>query len=1346
MRIKKAILRFIPVCFLLFFQIGLGVQIFANGQNITFRHITDKDGLQYNWIWDIYKDSDGFLWFSSQEGAFRYDGSEFKKYTFSSSLGFPYLRINFVYEDSDSNIWFGTNEGLIRYVRNENSFSRLYFDTLGNNSSNVINSIAQDSEGKIWIATANGLFSFQLEHSKIVAYFSGSEINTLNSNVINRLLVDSKGNLWVGDNFGALYQYVPHNDYFLIYNNPDNDIFSMVNVLYEDYQGYLWVGYEGAGVAKFNTWSKKYIRHYKEKGNKNEIASNFVRGIAESNNHTIWFGTENGISIFNQEENSFTTISSSFDNPQGLNDNAIYTMFKEENGDIWIGTFFGGVNVFHNQPKFIQTHIPDGSANKISGRAVGPIIKDNEFLWIGTEDNGLNKFDPTTNSFEHFTQQNSGISYDNIHAISKDHLDNLWIGTYTGGLNKLPANAESFIHFMHSDDITSISNNSIYRIFKDSENNLWIGTRSGLNRYDFTNQSFERIHTDILGGLFIWDIREDQKGNLWLCTFTHGVFVLEKENNFRPRHVTLPVNQTISLYLKGNNQLLIGTEKQGLVIYNIETGIYKHLTRDNSLPDNTIYGIVEDNSKSIWLTTNNGLVRTRDLETFETFTIYDGLPTNRFNYNSAAAIDGKLYFGSTQGLVVIDPELQIFEEFVPSVHFTSIVFPDHQKQSKKFGGIINYKDTLKLESSFSSFSISYTAINLRCNKRINYAVFMDGVNKDWEYVGGTNFATYYNLKPGYYRFHVRTVDKAGNMQDNERILSIIITPPWWKTSLARFSFAATILTIILVIVFLSYSRARIKIDLQFEKMEKQKIRDINKAKIDFFTNISHEFKTPLTLIKGPVGRLISDTKINENQREWYLSLVKKNAERLSHLINELLGFRNEKHQQSELKLEKINIKDLFDDITESFVWLAESNSINFTYSVDDSVKLIFLDTVKIEKVLNNILINAFSNTPKDGFVTLEAYIKRAYLYINVRNSGKGISPKNISKVFEKNFTDNQNKQINEGTGLGLAYTKTLVELHGGKIDVFSLENVETSFVIKLPANLIAMVSAGNGGFDITGQSKIIEEATLPLEKQTSPCYSEKPKILIAEDVKELREFLFDSLNSEYTVLTAANGFDAFKLAQAEHPDIIVSDVLMPKMNGYELCKKIKNTFTTSDIRVILLTILSEDKEKLIGYKSGADAYIAKPFEIELLTSRIENLLKDSFTLKQKFQKDIDMPLEEITYSNPDEELLRMIFETVNNHISDIDFDVNRFAQQIGLSKSTLYRKMKSITGLSANKFVQVVRLKRAAQLLRDTNMSVSEIAYDVGFNDPYYFSRAFKENFNSSPKQYRETLLMREKQ
>ncbi len=1346
MRIQKVILRFIPHSILVFFLIGFSAQVFATEKDITFRHITDKDGLQYNWIWDIYKDSEGFIWFSSQEGAFRYDGSEFKEYTFLASSGFPYLRINLVFEDHDSTIWFGTNEGVIRYTPEENSFSRIHLDSLGNNSSNLINAITQDSHGKIWIATDHGLFSYETEQSEFAAYFSSSDTNTLNNNSLNELLIDSKDNLWIGDNIGGLYQYVPHNDYFLQYENPDKDIYSRTNVLYEDHQGYIWVGYEGAGVAKFNTWSKEYVKHHMKRGDDNEIASNFVRGIAESNNQTIWFGTENGISVLNQEEDSFTTITSSFDDHSGLNDNAIYSMFKEENGDIWIGTFFGGVNVFHNQPRFIQTHIPDGSANKISGRAIGPIVEDSDLLWIGTEDNGLNKFDPGTNVFEHFTQQNSNISHDNIHAISKDHLGNLWVGTYTGGLNKLSANAESFIHFTHSDNISSLSNNSIYKIFNDSEKNLWVGTRGGLDRYDYSSQSFERIHSDILGGLFIWDIEEDHKGNIWLCTYTQGVFILEKHNNYRPRHIPLPVNQTINLHIRDNYQLLIGTEKQGLIIYDLKTGEHKHLTHDDSLPDNTIYGLVEDNSKSIWLTTNNGLARTRDFETYETYTVYDGLPTNRFNYNSAATVNGKLYFGSIRGLVVVDPELQIFEEFIPSVHLTAIDFSDDQKKAKDYGRSINYMDDLELGSDFSSFSISYTGINLRCNKRVNYAVFMDGVNKDWEYVGGTNFATYYNLEPGYYRFHVRTVDKAGELQDNEKTLSIIINPPWWQTNLAKTIFFVIILTIIGVILFLLYSKAKVKLDLQFEKMEKQKIRDINKAKIDFFTNISHEFKTPLTLIKGPISRLIYDNKINDYQRSWYLSLIKKNAERLLHLINELLGFRNEGHQQHALKLEEVNIKDLFDDLMENYYWLAESNSINFTFSVDDSVKTICLDSIKIEKVLNNLLINAFTNTPQDGFVSLEAFIKKDYLHISVKNSGKGISPKNISKVFEKSYSDNQNTHINEGTGLGLFYAKALVELHKGKIEVYSLENVETSFVIKLPANLQAMVSGGNGGFDITGQSKIIEEMSLPSDNQPSPLYSTKPKILIAEDVKELRDFLSDSLNQEYTVLTASNGLEAFKMAQAEHPDIIISDVLMPKMNGYELCKKIKNTFTTSDIRVILLTILSENNEKLIGYKSGADAYIAKPFDIELLVSRIENLLRDSFSLKQKFQKNLDMPLKEITYSNPDEELLKMIYETVNNHISDIDFDVNKFAQEIGLSKSTLYRKMKVITGLSANKFVQVIRLKRAAQLLRDTKLSVSEIAYDVGFNDPYYFSRAFKENFNASPKNYREGLLITEQQ
>jgi ligand-binding sensor domain-containing protein/signal transduction histidine kinase/DNA-binding response OmpR family regulator len=1312
----------------------------AIGNEVTFRHITDKDGLYYNWIWDIYKDSEGYLWFSSQEGAFRYDGTGFETFKVRSTTGFPYLKIHCVFEDNSGFIWFGTNEGLVRFDRVSNEYERVLLDQAGGPASNLVNDIKGDSNGVLWLATGHGLISFTPATGGLVVYSASDSPNSLNTNVMNELLLDSKNNLWIGGNNGDLYQFIPHNDYFLHFRNPANQGFSGINALYEDHQGYLWVGYEGAGVARFNTWTKEYVRHYVNSGEPGQIASNLVRGIVESNNHTIWFGTEKGLSILNQETDQFSTVTSSFDNRYGLNDNAIYSLFKEDNGDIWVGTFFGGVNVFHNRPRFIQTHLPDGSSSRISGKAIGPIIQDGDVLWVGTEDNGLNRFRISDNYFEHFTRDNSGLSYDNIHALCRDHLGNLWAGTYTGGLNLLKPGAKSFVHFRHSDDPRSISNNSIYRIYNDSDNNLWIGTRGGLNRYNYGNGTFERVHGNVLGGQFIWDIEEDRQGNIWVCTFGQGVFILNKGKGFQLQHVPMPVQQTITLLMRENGEMLIGTEKQGLIIYDPDSGTQRHLTLDDGLPDNTIYGIVEDNSHSVWLTTNNGLVKTRDFESFEVFTVYDGLPTNRFNYNSAARVNGKLYFGSTQGLVIVDPELQVFEEYVPRLHLSAIDFPDNEAEGSGLGRTINYMEELSLDPGLNSFSVSYSGVNLRDGNKVRYAVFMDGVDKEWDFVGGNRVAKYNNLDPGRYVFRVRTVDKVGGLQDNEKALAIMVQPRWYGTMLAKTVFAGVGLAICIVILVLLYTRAKVKIALRIEKMEKQKIKDINDAKIEFFTNISHEFKTPLTLIQGPINRLIKDEGITREQKEWYLSLIKKNGERLLHLINELLGFRNAGRDMDELRLENADIREILDNVSESFIWIAEANGINFTCVVDDSVSPACLDVIKLEKVLNNLLINAFSNTPKDGFISVEAYLKGANLVINIKNSGKGIPSDVLKKIFERNFSSNGNGDLNQGTGIGLAYTKNLVELHKGSIDVYSLENVETTFVVKIPVDLQASLAGSNGEYLSLNACKCPEGVVLHNGGSFLPP-GHRPTILVAEDVKELRDFLKDTLDEKFKVLTAANGLEAFKMAQAENPDIIVSDIMMPKLNGYELCSKIKNTFTTSHIRVVLLTVLSEDQDKLIGYKSGADAFISKPFEIELLISRIENLLKDSHVLKQKFQQDLDVTLEEITYSNPDEELLKGIFETVNTHLSDVDFDVNRFAQEIGLSKSTLYRKMKSITGLSANKFVQVVRLKKAARLLKETEMGISEIAYEVGFNDPYYFSRAFKENFGVSPKKYRETFL-----
>jgi len=1303
-------------------------------RDLFFKHITDRDGLYYNWIWDIYKDSEGFMWFSSQVGTFRYDGSEFKTYTFKSTSGFSDVNINCVSEDSHFNIWFGTNEGLIKYLRESNQYIRYSLDSLGDHGSNLINAIEEDNTGRLWIATGNGLFFYNHKTDSFKIYQSQSEANSLQTNTINELLFDSKNNLWIGDDNGVIYRYISHNDHFIAYSNSVN---TGINVMYEDHQGYIWIGYNGNGAAKFNAWTKEYVRNFRNSGKPDQLVNDYVRGIVQNNDHSIWFGTEKGLSILDQDKDQFTTVTSELNSYNGLNDNAIYSLYKEDNGDIWIGTFFGGVNVYHNRPRFIRTYVPDGTESKISGKAIGPIIKVDNYLWIGTEDNGLNRFYQPEEKFDHFTQKNSGLSYDNIHSLCYDHLGNLWVGTFTGGLNLMPAGTTRFLS-VFSDESNSISN-SIYSLLNDSYKNLWIGTRSGLNRYNYQSGEIERLHRNTIGNSFIWDIEEDKKGNIWLCTFENGLYCLDRIRNYAPTRIPLPVDHAVTLTIRNKGDILVGTEKQGLVIYDPASQTCTHLTTDNKLPDNTIYGIIEDKGNMIWFSTNNGLCKTKDFEKYEVFTIHDGLPTNRFNYNSAAQFNGELYFGSTQGLVVVNPDLQPNEIEEPIMHITSIDFPNKEKNNPQLNGNINHIGQVKLRHNFSTFSLKYVGINFRESNKVKYAIRMDGIDNEWSYVGNSKIANYNNLQPGNYTFRVRTVDKFGELQDNEKKIQIRIVPPWWGTILAKILFVVTGLSIMLIITFLLVQRTKVRHALEIEKLEKLRIKDVNDAKIKFFTNISHEFKTLLTLIKGPINRIIGDHDIPASKVKNYHNLIKKNTERLLLLINELLEFKDIDKDHLDLRLERVNIAETLNEIAENYQWLAESKKINFTLNVDDSLPSICLDSVKLEKILNNLLINAFSNTPDNGYISVEVTNKGGFLKFSIKNSGEGLSSEVITKLFDRNFTQNKFNEINRGSGIGLAYTKTLVELHKGTINVYSLENVETSFIIKIPDNLEEIFfMEENEGIPLFHDNQEIKLEHVNEINFSGNGYS--PKILIVEDVKELRDFICDSLNEKFEILTAINGADAFKLAQSENPDLIVSDVMLPKLNGYELCSKIKNTFTTSHIRIILLTVLSSETDKLIGYKSGADAYVSKPFDMELLISRINNLLKDSYILKQKFKKELDVTPKEITFSNPDEEFLQSIINTVNKHLSDSDFDVDQFAREIGLSKSTLYRKMKSITGLSSNEFVQILRLKNAAQLLKETKLNVSEIAYKTGFSDPYYFSRIFKKNFNISPKKYRDSI------
>lgn len=1302
----------------------------AYGQYYRFKTIASEKGLEYTWVWNIYQDSNGYMWFSTQEGAFKFDGYDcvrLDENILSSKT------VNFVFEDSQNRLWFGTNNGLNRYNRATETIKNYNFKQAfqKKHSQNNVHAIQEDNNGFLWIGTDWGLYKFDPASEEFTKYQEGDDISYVNS-----VSIDLEKNIWIGWGNGNISVLNPTRNDRTDFNT-GRETKTPINAIYPSSDSNVWVGYEGAGAVCLN-FKNGVVSSLMETSYNNKLSSNNVRSIVEDSKGSIWLGTEKGITIFDPLNNKSEFIFSDPYDINGLADNAIYHLYKDRNNNIWIGTFFNGVSLYKAAEDEFLVYKPNGTNNSIGGKAISQIFPTSKNIYIGTEDNGVSILNRSNQKFSIINQSNSKLSYNNIHSLLVDTDENLWIGTYTGGLNKAKLNTDGQykISTYRSDkhQKNTLSSNSIYSLLEDSKGNIWIGTRGGgLNKYLKNSDTFQSIGADLIGGTFIWDMLEDFNGNIWIGTYYDGLYKLNTAHGYDIQKIDIDLKGIISLYETTDGKLLVGTEHSGMAIIDLMTDSVNLLSEATHLPDNTVYSFLEDED-FIWFSSNKGLHKSnKSFDNIETYTVADGLPTNRFNYNSAAKIENLLFFGTTNGLVIYDKNIEVKQYNPPNINLTYLkVFDDELKPNQKN---INHVSAVELSPDNNSFTIGFVAMDFTDPANVEYAVKLENFESDWRSNENIRQVTYSKIPPGHYQFKIRTINND-TLLDNEKSLWITIQAHWWQTVWAKTLFIASFAAIVSFIISLILAKNKSNHALEIEKIEKEKIREMDAMRIRFFTDISHEFKTPLSLISGPIDYLNASDKISAPKKKWYYELIKKNADRLLLLINELIEFRNIESDQMNLNIGEVPLQMFMKEVLHYFDWIAETKRIQLTFKTQDPDTFINIDSTKFEKIISNIISNAFKFTPENGYIKIEHNIEERNHVFYFRNSGGQLSSQKALKIFDRFYTSPPPSADSIGSGIGLNYVKSLVELHNGSIEVENIQNIETCFIIRIPEKA-----------QESGQLK--KPALVPqiierdgLKKIKALLKKNKPKILVVEDSKDLRDFITDYLTTSFEVLSASNGSEALEISKTFDPDMIISDLIMPKMNGYELCNKIKNDFSTSHILIILLTAHEEAEQKIKAYKSGADAYITKPIDMELLTSRVWNLIINSHNLKLKYQQDLNLAPEELTYSNPDEKLLKLVLETAHEHIRDPKLDVDYFAKKVGLSKSSLYRKMKVITGQSINEFIQTIRLKKAAQLLIESPLTISEIAYETGFTDPYYFSRVFKKQFKVPPTEYRSMHII----
>jgi ligand-binding sensor domain-containing protein/DNA-binding response OmpR family regulator len=1325
---------------------------YAQNENIQFEHITVERGLSQSSVLSIAQDSAGFLWFGTKDGLSRFDGRQFQVYKHDpvdhSSLSSS-LNINALLTDSKGNLWIGTQNGLNKYLPESNTFTRFQYHPKQKNtiSNNAIRCIYEDRQNNIWIGTDSGLN--KLVNGEYFERFMSRPANGIAHNTVKAIYQDSNHTLWVGTQNGLTSIVFKNSTYrFKTYTHNPKDDKSIgandINSLTEDFNHNLWIGTHFKGLNLFDRQNGTFKHFTAQPGNKNSLSSNVTRKVRVLKDGKIWIATLNGVNIYDPVNHKFQVLQHDPEDPTTLNQNSTYDILQDNAGSVWVGTYYGGVNVYHANVIPFKIYKHYSYKNSLSSNIISAIVEDSKSnLWIGTEAEGLNYYDRATGKFTHF-RSNSGkanaLSSNLIKAISIDKTGGVWIAAYESGLDYYSPKTGRFKNYkLKPSNNNSLNANRVTSLLNDEQGRFWVGSKNGLYQYHKEKDDFESLlgskDVNHLSAKAINFIFEDINGTIWVAT-ADGVFCLKKDaRSFKK--ITLRNNKTalnnINCIQQDSEGIIwLGSYNAGLIAVNTQKGIVNIYTTHQGLPANNITGIVEDNDGYLWVSTDKGLAK---LESglFKVYTRKDGLPGNVFNYNSVLKDSkGLLFFGGYNGLVSFLPENFTENNRPPAIVFTGLkLFGKNvniNDESRLLPKSLNEIDKIIFSYDQNVFSVDFSVLNYIKSGKNKYAYKLEGFDDFYNYTDNPT-AAFSNLPYGEYTLFVKGANNDGIWSKDITSLKIIIKPPFWKTWWAYLFYSLIALGVFFLFTRFLLVRALLKRE-----------HDVNTMKLDFFTHVSHEIRTPLTLILGPLEKIIQETQENRNINRQLLG-VNKNVKRLSRLVNELMDFRKIESGKMKLNVTNENIVSFSNEIYLSFQQIAILRNINYQFIANESIIEAFFDKDQLEKVLYNLLSNAFKFISDHGTITLKINKQAGGIKIEVSDNGPGIPKESRDKIFTDFYQAGSPSERKGGTGIGLALSKSIAKLHHG--DLFLEDKIdETCFSLVLKTGKshfkkedIKEPLNSESAHIYTLQSEV-DHIIYANEANKSDSDLQKPLILVVDDNPEIRNFLIQSLQNNYEVIDAEDGEKAFLLASDKIPDLIISDVMMPVMDGFEFCRKIKSDERTSHIPVILLTARSGDIHELDGLKTGADSYLTKPFSMQKLQINVSNLLVLQENMRKKFGQQLTLEPLNIIIESSDEEFLQKVLALLEKNITNTDFNVNQFASEIGMSTPIFYKKIKALTGLTVNNFVKSFRLKRAAQLLEQNAGTVYEISYMVGFNDAKYFSKEFRKQFGQSPTEY----------
>lgn len=1350
----------------LFFLVSLFCNAYPQGfTGSRTLHFGLQKGLSFGIVNSVCQDKRGFMWFATADGLNRFDGNAFK--IFKNEKDNPSsLSSNFVqsvYADPSGTVWVSSRDGLNQYDPKSSDFIHHRFNSGATSAfQNDISSITGSRNGNLWVGSSNGFFYFDVKIKKIKSYSSKNlEGLPANSNSILSLLEDSKGILWVGTSDKGVSAFRVKDSRVVSSVKFLNSVKeTRINRIYEDKNSNVWIATSN-GLAVYKRDANRFELI---EGPASGLSSNIFLSLIENQQGELLVGLqEGGLYKIKAQKDTYAFEIVKGENGTPLTHRTVQCLFRDKDKNIWLGTYGNGLYFISSlDEKFRKFQIKQPDESFV--RYYGMCLDDQGNLWLGTDGNGIYKSTPEGRILKHYTADgNAGSITDNaILSAFKDSRNRLWFGSYQRGLFLYNPSTDNFKTYKRATgNDRSLGANDVRVIFEDTHKRLWVGTNGGgLNLLKEPGNDFIRYNNgnSNISSNDVRSIVEDRKGNLWVGTYGGGLNYFDvSRNQFYPvfrngkekRYISN--NVVFALYLDRQEQLWIGTEGDGLVKYNTITKEVKVFDEKSGLGNNTVNAIRSENGEVLWLSTNKGLSRL-DTKTGKliNYDASDGLQQGQFHEGSAIYSKEKnfMVFGGTEGWNIFNPSGVRESTYHPNVLITGLRLfgKETEEGQKEEAKDITEAAEIVLRPDQPVFSLSYVMLDYAFPGEGEFAYKMEGLDKEWTYVKDQQSATYRYLDPGTYTFKVKAANHDGVWSDQFSSITVRVLPPWYKTWWAYLFYLCSAVGAVYSYIRYRTEQAKLKYEVKTAHFEAEKEKELHRKKADFFTNISHEFRTPLTLIINPLkemlyeeGKEITPAKLN---------VVYRNARRLLSLVDQLLLFRKSESESGKLKIVKLNITSVCREVVLCFTNQAKVQKVDLSFETENEEIEIYADREKVEIVLFNLISNALKFTSENGSVRIKLIEKEEQIEILVIDTGVGIPDSVGAKLFDQFYQVSGSKgPAKSGFGIGLFLVKNFIEAHNGSVSYSSKEGQGTTFTLNL--------LKGKGHFNSNIIFEEVPEASVFLDEliedlkpvelpvgepeegeKGSELFTEVKTILIVDDNAQIRQYIRQLFQQEFEVLEADNGAEGFEMVKKHIPDVVISDVMMQELSGINLCSKVKEDPSLNHIPIILLTASSSVEVKLKGIECGADDFISKPFEKEILLARVSGILKSRNNLQNYFYNQVTLQTDNSKISAEYKEFLDKCIQIIEEHLTDQEFGIKMLADKIAMSKSTLYLRIKSVSGQSGNAFIRSIRLRKAAEMFISTGATVSEVAYMVGIRDVKYFREQFNKLFGMNPSDY----------